>query len=85
MVPLLKGGGSESRRDVRVIPPQRRRIGMDAHALHVAVDVGARRYRAAIGNGQGGVLAEFDVEHSGVGFKEFFRRVEEQRQAQQPV
>jgi len=58
---------------------------MDAHALHVAVDVGARRHRAAIANGHGGVLAEFDVEHSGAGFSEFFRRIEEQREAQQPV
>jgi transposase len=58
---------------------------MDTQALHVAVDVGARRHRAAIGNGQGAVLAEFDVEHSATGFREFFRRVEQQRAEHQPV
>lgn len=58
---------------------------MDAHELHVAVDVGARRRRAAIANEHGGVLAEFDVEHSGAGFSELFRRIKEQREAQQSV
>ena len=58
---------------------------MEAAALHVALDVGCRRHRAAIGNSQGGVLAEFDVEHSAAGFAEFFRRIEAQRERQQPV
>jgi transposase len=31
------------------------------------------------------MLAEFDVEHNAAGFAEFFGRIEEQRQAQQPV
>lgn len=58
---------------------------MEAQALHVAVDVGCRRHRAAIGNPQGRVLAEFDVEHNAAGFTDFFRRIEEQRDRQQPV
>lgn len=58
---------------------------MEAQALHVAVDVGCRRHRAAIGNLQGRVLAEFDVEHNAAGFTDFFRRIEEQRDREQPV
>lgn len=58
---------------------------MEGQALHVAVDVGCRRHRAAIGNLQGRVLAEFDVEHDAAGFTEFFRRIEEQREEKQPV
>lgn len=58
---------------------------MEAQALHVALDVGCRRHRAAIGNAQGRVLAEFDVEHNAVGFADFFRKIEGQRNPQQPV
>jgi transposase len=58
---------------------------MDEVALQVAVDVGCRRHHAAIGNTQGRVLAEFEVEHSMAGFEDFFRRIEAQRDHQQPV
>ena len=58
---------------------------MDGEALQVAVDVGCRRHHAAVGNAHGRVLAEFDVEHSPAGFEDFFRRIEEQRDHQQPV
>ncbi len=58
---------------------------MEREPLHVAVDVGCRRHRAAIGSARGAILAEFDVEHSGCGFDEFFRRVEENREGQQAV
>ena len=58
---------------------------MEIPPLHVALDVGCRRHRAAIGSAQGHVLAEFDVEHSAAGFADFFRRIEAQRHAQQPV
>ena len=37
---------------------------MEAQALHVALDVGCLRHRAAIWTSQGQVLAEFDVEHN---------------------
>jgi len=58
---------------------------MEREALQVAVDVGCRRHHAAIGTAQGRVLAEFDVEHTPAGFEEFFRRIEAQREGQQPV
>ena len=58
---------------------------MEIPPLHVALDVGCRRHRAAIGSPEGQVLAEFDVEHTAAGFAQFFERIEEQRHAQQPV
>ena len=58
---------------------------MNEEALQVAVDVGCRRHHAAIGNAQGRVLAEFEVEHTPAGFEDFFRRIEAQRDHQQPV
>jgi transposase len=58
---------------------------MDVEALQVAVDVGCRRHHAAIGNAQGRVLAEFEVEHTRAGFEDFFRRIEAQRNHEQPV
>ena len=58
---------------------------MGGEALQVAVDVGCRRHHAAIGNAQGRVLAEFEVEHTTAGFEEFFRRIEAQRDHEQPV
>lgn len=58
---------------------------MDMQPLHVAVDVGCRQHRAAIGSPQGQVFAEFDVAHTPAGFAEFFRRIEEHRHGQQPV
>jgi transposase len=44
--------------------------------LQVAVDVGARRHRVAIGDVAGRLLEEFDVEHSAAGLANFFARVE---------
>ena len=58
---------------------------MEVEALQVAVDVGCRRHHAAIGTAQGRVLAEFAVEHTPAGFEDFFRRIEAQRDGQQPV
>ncbi len=44
--------------------------------LQVAVDVGSQRHRVAIGDVQGRVLEEFDVEHTAAGLGGFFARVE---------
>lgn len=44
--------------------------------LQVAVDVGARRHRVAVGDVAGRLLEEFDVEHSAAGLANFFARVE---------
>lgn len=52
--------------------------------LHVAVDVGCRSHRAAIGGLQG-ILSEFDVDHSPAGFADFFARIEHYRHQEQPV
>jgi transposase len=47
--------------------------------LQVAVDVGCRRHRVAVGDVAGAVLEEFDVEHNAAGLGEFFARIERQR------
>lgn len=47
--------------------------------LQVAIDVGSQRHRVAIGDAQGRVLEEFDVEHTGAGLSGFFTRVERVR------
>ena len=54
--------------------------------LQVAVDVGARRHRVAVGDVAGRLLEEFDVEHSAAGLANFFARVEHwQAQRDWPV
>lgn len=57
---------------------------METQPLHVAVDVGSRRHRAAIGSLQG-ILSEFDVDHTPAGFADFFARIEQHRDQEQPV
>ena len=47
--------------------------------LQVAVDVGCRRHRVAVGDVAGELLEEFDVEHSAVGLADFFTRIERLR------
>jgi transposase len=47
--------------------------------LQVAVDVGCRRHRVAVGDVAGELLEEFDVEHSAVGLADFFARIERLR------
>jgi len=47
--------------------------------LQVAVDVGSRCHRVAIGDAQGRLLEEFDVEHTAAGLSGFFTRVERVR------
>jgi transposase len=44
--------------------------------LQVAVDVGSQRHRVAMGDAEGRVLDEFDVEHTAAGLSGFFARVE---------
>jgi len=44
--------------------------------LQVAVDVGARTHRVAVGNGSGRLIDEFDLEHTAVGLSGFFSRLE---------
>jgi len=52
---------------------------MKANELQVAVDVGARTHRVAVGDGAGGLLEEFDLEHTAAGFAGFFIRIERLR------
>ena len=52
---------------------------MKQHELQVAVDVGARRHRVAVGDGSGRVLEEFDLEHTAAGLAGFFTRIERLR------
>ena len=43
--------------------------------LQVAVDVGSQRHRVALGDAEGRLLEEFDVEHTAAGLSGFFARV----------
>jgi transposase len=43
--------------------------------LQVAIDVGARRHRVAVGERDGTVLEEFDVEHTSMGLSGFIGRL----------
>lgn len=52
---------------------------MKQHELQVAVDVGARTHRVAVGDGSGRLLEEFDLEHTAAGFAGFFTRIERLR------
>lgn len=40
--------------------------------IHVAVDIGSRRHRVAIGHSDGRLLQEFDLPHDARGFRSFF-------------
>ncbi len=55
--------------------------------LRVAIDVGSTRHRVAVGSGAGQLLDEFDVEHTGPGFADFFARIgiHKERQAASTV
>lgn len=48
---------------------------MKVNELQVAVDVGARRHRVAVGDGAGRLLEEFDLAHTAAGFAGFFERI----------
>jgi len=48
--------------------------------LCVGIDVGCKAHRVGIARPDGSILEEFDISHSDVGFQEFFRRVEEQKE-----
>lgn len=52
---------------------------MKANELQVAVDVGARMHRVAVGNGSGQLVAEFDLAHTAAGLAGFFTRIERLR------
>ena len=52
---------------------------MKANELQVAVDVGARMHRVAVGDGTGRLLEEFDLEHTAAGLAGFFTRIERLR------
>ena len=59
-----------------VMPPQ----------IHVAVDVGCRQHRVAIGCSDGKLLDEFDITHDSTGFHTFFRHIaEHERRLSLPV
>jgi len=49
---------------------------MDRSELQVAVDVGARRHRVAVGDATGRLIEEFDLEHTAAGLSGFFNRLE---------
>ncbi len=53
---------------------------MKQHELQVAVDVGARRHRVAVGDDSGQLLEEFGLEHTAAGFAGFFTRIERMRE-----
>ena len=53
---------------------------MKQHELQVAVDVGARVHRVAVGDGTGRLLEEFDLAHTAAGFAGFFARIERLRE-----
>lgn len=52
---------------------------MKANELQVAVDVGARMHRVAVGDGSGRLLEEFDLKHTAAGIAGFFTRIERLR------
>lgn len=52
---------------------------MKGNELQVAVDVGARMHRVAVGDGAGRLLEEFDLAHTAAGFAGFFNRIERLR------
>lgn len=52
---------------------------MKQHELQVAVDVGARAHRVAVGDDSGRLLEEFDLEHTAAGLAGFFTRIERLR------
>lgn len=56
---------------------------MEQAEVRVAVDVGCRQHRVAIGDTTGQVCEEFDLRHTRAGFAEFFTRVERQMARQQ--
>lgn len=45
------------------------------NTLRVAVDVGSRFHQVAIGDGNGELLDEFQIDHGRVGFEQFFARI----------
>jgi transposase len=47
-------------------------------SLQVAVDVGSRTHYVVIGLSDGGILDEFTIAHSPLGFDQFFQRIEQQ-------
>ncbi|MDP2239471.1 MAG: hypothetical protein Q8K18_04815 [Burkholderiales bacterium] len=49
---------------------------MTVNELQVAVDVGARTHRVAVGDASGRLLEEFDLAHTAAGLSGFFERVE---------
>jgi len=48
---------------------------MQSNEIHVGIDIGSRVHRAAIEGPDGGILDEFDIQHSESGFVDFFKRV----------
>ncbi len=48
---------------------------VSAPQLHVAVDVGCRHHRVAIGCSDGQLLDEFDITHDVAGFRTFFEHI----------
>jgi transposase len=52
---------------------------MKVNELQVAVDVGARMHRVAVGDEAGRLLEEFDLAHTPAGFAGFFTRIERLR------
>jgi transposase len=59
---------------------------MDMNTLRVGIDVGGARHHVAVGLPNGRLIDEFDIDHAGAGFGEFFRRIGgHERQHRLPV
>lgn len=48
---------------------------MSMAELRVALDIGSKKHRVAIGTGEGKLIEEFDITHDKEGFATFFQRV----------
>ncbi|MCK4391687.1 transposase, partial [Candidatus Bipolaricaulota bacterium] len=48
--------------------------------IRVGIDVGCKAHRVGIANPDGKILEEFDISHTDVGFRDFFRRIEHHKQ-----
>jgi len=48
--------------------------------IRVGIDVGCKAHRVAISDPHGSILEEFDISHTGAGFRDFFRRIDHHRQ-----
>ena len=48
--------------------------------IRVGIDVGCKAHRVGIADPRGSILEEFDISHTGDGFRDFFRRIDHHKQ-----